>query len=229
MRRHTAAFDLQAAGPRAALEARSQMPRMPQGRPAHILGTHDRLGVPMPTQQKHAIPTVPRQRVLPVYLSIEEAAEVMSLRHKDDSPSIYWVTFHTFRRSVATLIDREVGRSSASPARSRGQRSRATTTCTRPRWHLISGCTWNSSVPRSDHLTPPEPHRRALRGSAPARQAVEPRRAQVYGQFVDSFGTRLKTRRASGLRFRRSGALLLAPPVGLEPTTLRLTAECSAS
>ena len=33
----------------------------------------------MPTQQTHAIPRVPRQRVLPVYLSIEEAAEVMSL------------------------------------------------------------------------------------------------------------------------------------------------------
>jgi hypothetical protein len=30
-------------------------------------------------------------------------------------------------------------------------------------------------------------------------------------------------------RIRRSGAFPLAPPVGLEPTTLRLTAECSAS
>jgi excisionase family DNA binding protein len=36
----------------------------------------------MPTQQTHARPRVPRQRVLPVYLSIEEAAEVMSLSTK---------------------------------------------------------------------------------------------------------------------------------------------------
>lgn len=36
----------------------------------------------MPTQQTHASPRVPRQRVLPVYLSIEEAAEVMSLSTK---------------------------------------------------------------------------------------------------------------------------------------------------
>ena len=33
-------------------------------------------------QKKHATPRVPRQRVLPVYLSIEEAAEVMSLSTK---------------------------------------------------------------------------------------------------------------------------------------------------
>lgn len=33
----------------------------------------------MPTQQKQANPRIPRQRVLPVYLSVEEAAEVVSL------------------------------------------------------------------------------------------------------------------------------------------------------
>ena len=36
----------------------------------------------MPTKQTHASPRVLRQRVLPVYLSIEEAAEVMSLSTK---------------------------------------------------------------------------------------------------------------------------------------------------
>ncbi|MCW2736817.1 MAG: binding protein excisionase family [Nocardioides sp.] len=36
----------------------------------------------MPAQQRHASPRVPLQRVLPVYLSIEEAAEVMSLSTK---------------------------------------------------------------------------------------------------------------------------------------------------
>ncbi|GAA1434335.1 hypothetical protein GCM10009641_27350 [Mycobacterium cookii] len=36
----------------------------------------------MPTKQTHARPGIPRQRVLPVYLSIEEAAEVMSLSTK---------------------------------------------------------------------------------------------------------------------------------------------------
>jgi excisionase family DNA binding protein len=36
----------------------------------------------MPTRQTHAGPRVSRQRVLPVYLSIEEAAEVMSLSTK---------------------------------------------------------------------------------------------------------------------------------------------------
>lgn len=36
----------------------------------------------MPTKQRHASPRIPRQRVLPVYLSIEEAAEVMSLSTK---------------------------------------------------------------------------------------------------------------------------------------------------
>jgi excisionase family DNA binding protein len=36
----------------------------------------------MSTKQRDASPRVPRQRVLPVYLSIEEAAEVMSLSTK---------------------------------------------------------------------------------------------------------------------------------------------------
>jgi excisionase family DNA binding protein len=36
----------------------------------------------MPTKQTHASTRVPRQRTLPVYLSIEEAAEVMSLSTK---------------------------------------------------------------------------------------------------------------------------------------------------
>ena len=36
----------------------------------------------MPTKQTHVSPRIPRQRVLPVYLSIEEAAEVMSLSTK---------------------------------------------------------------------------------------------------------------------------------------------------
>jgi excisionase family DNA binding protein len=36
----------------------------------------------MPTRQTHASPRVPPRRVLPVYLSIEEAAEVMSLSTK---------------------------------------------------------------------------------------------------------------------------------------------------
>ena len=36
----------------------------------------------MPTKQTHANPRITRQRVLPVYLSIEEAAEVMSLSTK---------------------------------------------------------------------------------------------------------------------------------------------------
>ena len=36
----------------------------------------------MATKQTHASPRVPRQRVLPVYLSIEEAVEVMSLSTK---------------------------------------------------------------------------------------------------------------------------------------------------
>jgi excisionase family DNA binding protein len=36
----------------------------------------------MPTKQTHANPRIPRQRGLPVYLSIEEAAEVMSLSTK---------------------------------------------------------------------------------------------------------------------------------------------------
>ena len=36
----------------------------------------------MPTKQTHASTRVPRQRALPVYLSIEEAAEVMSLSTK---------------------------------------------------------------------------------------------------------------------------------------------------
>jgi excisionase family DNA binding protein len=36
----------------------------------------------MPTKQTHASTGVPRQRALPVYLSIEEAAEVMSLSTK---------------------------------------------------------------------------------------------------------------------------------------------------
>ncbi|GAA1450990.1 hypothetical protein GCM10009641_84590 [Mycobacterium cookii] len=36
----------------------------------------------MATKQKHASPRIPRPRVLPVYLSIEEAAEVMSLSTK---------------------------------------------------------------------------------------------------------------------------------------------------
>lgn len=36
----------------------------------------------MPAKQTYASPLVPRQRVLPVYLSIDEAAEVMSLSTK---------------------------------------------------------------------------------------------------------------------------------------------------
>ncbi len=36
----------------------------------------------MPTKQTHTSPRIPRRRVLPVYLSIEEAAEVMSLSTK---------------------------------------------------------------------------------------------------------------------------------------------------
>ena len=36
----------------------------------------------MSTKQTHAGPRTPRQRVLPVYLSIEEAADVMSLSTK---------------------------------------------------------------------------------------------------------------------------------------------------
>ena len=36
----------------------------------------------MATKQTHASPRILRQRVLPVYLSIEEAAEVMSLSTK---------------------------------------------------------------------------------------------------------------------------------------------------
>jgi excisionase family DNA binding protein len=36
----------------------------------------------MPTKQTHASPRIPRHRKLPVYLSIEEAAEVMSLSTK---------------------------------------------------------------------------------------------------------------------------------------------------
>lgn len=36
----------------------------------------------MATKQTHASPRIPRPRVLPVYLSIEEAAEVMSLSTK---------------------------------------------------------------------------------------------------------------------------------------------------
>ena len=36
----------------------------------------------MPTKQTHVSPRIPRQRVLPVDLSIEEASEVMSLSTK---------------------------------------------------------------------------------------------------------------------------------------------------
>ena len=42
----------------------------------------------MPTEQTHASPRVPRQRVLPVCLSIEEAAEVVSLSTKTIRPRI---------------------------------------------------------------------------------------------------------------------------------------------
>ncbi len=54
-------------------------------------------------------------------------------------------------------------------------------------------------------------------------------RAKVSSLFLDSFAIRFKSQRAPAWTFAQVRGPLVAPPVGLEPTTLRLTAECSAN
>ena len=112
-----------------------------------------------------------------------------------DDTAYDWVTFHTFRRSAATLIDREVGIDAALQLN--------------PTVHAFPGS-------------------RSMR-SAQAQSAHEWLARGVPALLLDSYATRFKSQRASAWTFAQVRGPLPAPPVGLEPTTLRLTAECSAS
>ena len=56
----------------------------------------------MPTKQTHTSPRIPRQRVLPVYLSIEEASEVMSLSTKTIRRRISDGSIPAYRCDAAT-------------------------------------------------------------------------------------------------------------------------------
>ena len=66
------------------------------------------------------------------------------------------------------------------------------------------------------------------RQGRPRRHSGSPRRGAKSPARSGRTGTYAPPEEAPDLKPTRSGALL-APPVGLEPTTLRLTAECSAS
>jgi hypothetical protein len=73
---------------------------------------------------------------------------------------------------------------------------------------------------RAEEFAPP---------SCPADGVLGRMRAPVCKRFVDSFAVRFKSQRAPAWTLSQVRGPLLAPPVGLEPTTLRLTAECSAN